>query len=137
MAVLLLLTQRPGAQSLWGVHAAVTQLALPPLRAEESQAIVAAVPGTAQLPVARRQEILAHGAGNPFFLEELAWDAVLFRLAGDHDGAMADGQQALALAAECGESALQVQASYSLGVAYHAIGDFGRAAELLRRNVEA
>jgi tetratricopeptide (TPR) repeat protein len=30
-----------------------------------------------------------------------------------------------------------VQASYILGQAYHAIGDFGRAAELLRRNVEA
>ena len=30
-----------------------------------------------------------------------------------------------------------MQASYSLGQAYYAIGDFGRAAELLRRNVEA
>jgi tetratricopeptide (TPR) repeat protein len=30
-----------------------------------------------------------------------------------------------------------VQASYRLGQAYYAIGDFGRAAELLRRNVEA
>ena len=34
-------------------------------------------------------------------------------------------------------SALQVQASHRLGQAYYAIGDFGRAAELLRRNVEA
>jgi tetratricopeptide (TPR) repeat protein len=32
---------------------------------------------------------------------------------------------------------LQGQASHFLGQAYHAIGDFGRAAELLRRNVEA
>jgi len=30
-----------------------------------------------------------------------------------------------------------MQASYHLGQAYYAIGDFGRAAELLRRNVEA
>ena len=30
-----------------------------------------------------------------------------------------------------------MQASYRLGQAYYAIGDFGRAAELLRRNVEA
>ena len=50
---------------------------------------------------------------------------------------MAAGQQALALAAALGDSALQVQASYRLGQAYYAIGDFGRAAELLRRNVEA
>src|SRR5207253_1742725 len=76
MAVLLLVTYRPGYQPPWGAHAAVTQLALPPLRAEESQAIVAAVPGTAQLPAARRQQLVAHGAGNPFFVEELAWYAV-------------------------------------------------------------
>ncbi len=50
---------------------------------------------------------------------------------------MAAGQQALALAAALGDSALQVQASHRLGQAYYAIGDFGRAAELLRRNVEA
>jgi class 3 adenylate cyclase len=76
MAVLLLVTARPGYQPPWGAHAAVTQLALPPLRAEESQAIVAAVPGTAQLPAAQCQQIVAHGAGNPFFVEELAWYAV-------------------------------------------------------------
>ena len=56
---------------------------------------------------------------------------------GDHDGAIAAGQQALALAAALGDSALQAQASHRLGQAYYAIGDFGRAAELLRRNVEA
>src|SRR5262249_28938507 len=36
-----------------------------------------------------------------------------------------------------GDSALQGQASFTLGQAYHAIGDFGRAAELLRESVEA
>src|SRR5262249_38726274 len=75
-AVLLLVTHRPEYQPPWTAHAAVTQLALPPLRAEESQAIVAAVPGTAQLPTAQCQHIVAHGAGNPFFVEELAWYAV-------------------------------------------------------------
>jgi tetratricopeptide (TPR) repeat protein len=49
---------------------------LPPMRVEESQAIVAAVPGAAQFPVARRQQIVMYGAGNPFFVEELAWYAV-------------------------------------------------------------
>jgi tetratricopeptide (TPR) repeat protein len=75
-AVLLLVTARPGYQPLWGIHARVTQLALPPLGAKESQAIVVSVPGTAQLPAARCQQIVAHGAGNPFFVEELAWHAV-------------------------------------------------------------
>ena len=59
------------------------------------------------------------------------------RLTGDHDGAIAAGQQALALAAALGDSALQAQAAHRLAQAYRSIGDFGRAAELLRRNVEA
>ena len=56
------------------------------------------------------------------------------RITGDNDGAMAVGQQALALADEIGESALQGHASYFLGQVYYTIGDFGRAAELLRRS---
>jgi class 3 adenylate cyclase/tetratricopeptide (TPR) repeat protein len=67
----------------------------------------------------------------------LAGMATVLRQMGDHDGAMAAGQQALELAAEFGDRALQVQASYNLGQAYCAIGDFGRAAELLRGSVEA
>jgi class 3 adenylate cyclase/tetratricopeptide (TPR) repeat protein len=67
----------------------------------------------------------------------LAEMARVLRLTGDLDGAMAAGQQALELAAEFDESALQGEVSLRLGQAYHAIGDFGRAAELLRRNVEA
>ena len=67
----------------------------------------------------------------------LAEMAQVLRTTGDSDGAMAAGQQALALAAALGDSALQVQASFRLGRAYYAIGDFGRAAELLWRNVEA
>jgi tetratricopeptide (TPR) repeat protein len=47
------------------------------------------------------------------------------------------GRQALELAAELGDSALQAQASHRLGQACFRIGDFGRAAELLRWNVEA
>jgi tetratricopeptide (TPR) repeat protein len=63
--------------------------------------------------------------------------SLVLRTTGDHDGAMAASQQALDLAAELGDHALQVQASYDLGRAYEAIGELGRAAELLRRNVEA
>jgi tetratricopeptide (TPR) repeat protein len=55
----------------------------------------------------------------------------------DPDGAITVGQQAFELAVELGESALQSEASLLLGQAYQAIGDLGRAAELLRHNVEA
>jgi class 3 adenylate cyclase/tetratricopeptide (TPR) repeat protein len=67
----------------------------------------------------------------------LAGMAHVLRVTGDHDGAMAAGQQALTLAVALGDSALQMQVSYYLGQAYYVIGDFARAAELLRRNVEA
>jgi class 3 adenylate cyclase/tetratricopeptide (TPR) repeat protein len=67
----------------------------------------------------------------------LARMALVLRTTGDLDGAMTAGEEALVLAVELGESALQGQASLHLGQAYYAIGDFGRAAELLRRNVEA
>jgi tetratricopeptide (TPR) repeat protein len=67
----------------------------------------------------------------------LAWMAGVLRVTGAPDGAITVGRQALKLAAECGESALQEQASLHLGQIYYAIGDFGQAAELLRRNVTA
>ncbi|HLB78021.1 MAG TPA: AAA family ATPase, partial [Candidatus Dormibacteraeota bacterium] len=62
----------------------------------------------------------------------LAGMAMVRRITGDLDGALAVGQQALDLAAALGESALQVEASVALGRAYYALGDFGRSAELLR-----
>jgi class 3 adenylate cyclase/tetratricopeptide (TPR) repeat protein len=56
---------------------------------------------------------------------------------GDPDGAIAVGRQALELAVELGESALQMQAAHFLGEVCYVIGDFGRTVELLRSNVEA
>jgi class 3 adenylate cyclase/tetratricopeptide (TPR) repeat protein len=67
----------------------------------------------------------------------LARMALVLRTTGDAGGAIAAGRQAFELAAELGDSALQVEATHFLGGAYYASGDFGRAAELLRRNVEA
>jgi tetratricopeptide (TPR) repeat protein len=55
-------------------------------------------------------------------------------LTGAPDGAMAAGQQALAAA--LGDRALQTAACHRLGQVYWSLGDFGRAAELLWRNVE-
>ena len=67
----------------------------------------------------------------------LAQMAHVLWLTGDLDGASAAGQQALELVTTLGESALQEQASYRLGQIYYSSGDFGRAVELWRRNVEA
>ena len=66
----------------------------------------------------------------------LARMAHVIRLTGDTNGAITAGRQALALAAELGESALQMQASLNLAQAYRVLGDFGQAAALLQRNVE-
>jgi tetratricopeptide (TPR) repeat protein len=62
-------------------------------------------------------------------------DALMVRA--DLAGALAVGQQALALATALGDLALQGRASISLGQAYWSIGDYGRAAELFRWNVQA
>jgi class 3 adenylate cyclase/DNA-binding winged helix-turn-helix (wHTH) protein/tetratricopeptide (TPR) repeat protein len=67
----------------------------------------------------------------------LAQMAFGLRVIGALDGARAAGRQALELAAALGDRALQGQAAHRLGQVYYALGDFGRAAELLHRNVEA
>jgi tetratricopeptide (TPR) repeat protein len=63
--------------------------------------------------------------------------AEVLRLTEDYEGAMAAARQALALAAALGDSALQGQASSHLGQVYYALGDFGRATELLWQSMEA
>jgi tetratricopeptide (TPR) repeat protein len=55
---------------------------------------------------------------------------------GDHDSAVAAGQQALAVAETRGDVALRVMAQQFLGVAYYALGDHRRALGVLRSNVE-
>jgi tetratricopeptide (TPR) repeat protein len=67
----------------------------------------------------------------------LAHMALVLAITGAPDGAMVASRQALDLAVALGDRALQAQASHTLGQASYFIGDFGRAAELLRRNVEA
>jgi tetratricopeptide (TPR) repeat protein len=58
-------------------------------------------------------------------------------IVGDGEGALEAGQDALELAARLGDPALHVHASYRLGQAYVSIGDYRRAAEVLRGNVAA
>src|SRR5262249_179100 len=66
----------------------------------------------------------------------LAGMALARSLTGDPDGAMAASRQALDLAVAHGDRALQGEASHQLALRYGAIGEFGRAVELLRCNVE-
>jgi tetratricopeptide (TPR) repeat protein len=56
---------------------------------------------------------------------------------GEYDGALAAGQQALALATARGDRALQGQAYSELGQAAYATGDFAQAAERLRQSLAA
>jgi tetratricopeptide (TPR) repeat protein len=61
----------------------------------------------------------------------------LLRMMADHPGAIAIGQQALAIAADLGDRAMQVAAAHRLAQPYFAIGAFGQAAALLRQNLAA
>ena len=80
-------------------------------------------------------ETLARGLDDRIRLGRvLALRARVLRQMGDNDGALAAGHQARELAAALGHQALQVHASYYLGQAYDALGDFDRAAALQRRN---
>jgi tetratricopeptide (TPR) repeat protein len=63
--------------------------------------------------------------------------AHVLAITGAPDGAIVASQQALELAAGLSDGAWQVEAAHRLGQTYYDIGDFGRAADLLRRNVEA
>jgi predicted ATPase len=90
------------------------------------------------LALLREAEALARARDNSARLARtLALLAHVLRHRGDLAGALTAGQQALALATTLGDLVLQVAASQHLGTAYYAIGDFERAAELFRQNVEA
>jgi transcriptional regulator with AAA-type ATPase domain/tetratricopeptide (TPR) repeat protein len=54
---------------------------------------------------------------------------------GDPDRALDSGRRALAIAATLGDFALQVESTVRLGLVYHALGDFRRAMDSLRRAV--
>jgi class 3 adenylate cyclase/predicted ATPase len=73
VAMLPLVTYRPGYRPPWIDKSYVTQLALLRLTSGEGQQIVNAVLHPRQIPDALGQEILAKADGNPLFLEELAW----------------------------------------------------------------
>src|SRR5262245_20496246 len=56
---------------------------------------------------------------------------------GDNDRAVEYGERAFALIATLGDFSLQVELHFRLGQIYHAIGEYRRAMDVLRLNVEA
>jgi class 3 adenylate cyclase/DNA-binding winged helix-turn-helix (wHTH) protein/tetratricopeptide (TPR) repeat protein len=73
LPLMLLVTFRPGYRPPWMDKSYATQLTLPQLAHADSQRVVQAVLPAMQLPEHLLQDILAKAAGNPLFLEELAW----------------------------------------------------------------
>ena len=71
--ILLVTTYRPGYGPPWLDKSYATQLALPRLRPQDSRAVVQSVLPSAPDSGSWEQAILETAAGNPFFLEELAW----------------------------------------------------------------
>jgi tetratricopeptide (TPR) repeat protein len=60
-----------------------------------------------------------------------------FRLTGHSEQALACRERALAFATALGDFPLQVLANQRLGHAYHAVGEYHRAVELLKQNIVA
>jgi tetratricopeptide (TPR) repeat protein len=85
----------------------------------------------------REAEAIAQAQGDRHWLGLVsAFMTDYFRLTGDNESAIACGERALAFATELGDFSLQVLAHQLLGHACHAVGDYRRAIQLLKRNVE-
>ncbi|MGH8063940.1 MAG: ATP-binding protein, partial [Candidatus Entotheonellia bacterium] len=84
----------------------------------------------------REAEVLAQALGDQ---HRLGWVAAYmtnqFWTTGDPQRAVEVGQRALALAKTLGDTALQVVTHLFLGRAYHALGDYPQAIDLLRQNL--
>jgi tetratricopeptide (TPR) repeat protein len=79
-------------------------------------------------------EVLAERLGDNQRLGRIAnYLCIAFSNMGEHDRAIAAGQQALALATASGAFDIQVVAQTYLGLAYTAVGDFRRALDFSRR----
>jgi class 3 adenylate cyclase/tetratricopeptide (TPR) repeat protein len=86
----------------------------------------------------REAEVLAEAQGDRRRLGLVrAFLTDSFRLTGNNEQAIACGEQALAFATDLGDFPLQVLANLFLGHACHAVGDYRRGVQLLRRNVES
>lgn len=84
----------------------------------------------ALLPLGERGRIFDH-------LQTWAYLTEHFRQTGDLTRAVDSGEQALALATELEDFALQIMATCFLGIAYSALGEYQRAADAFSSNVAA
>ena len=83
-------------------------------------------------------ETLAQALGDQHRLGWVsAFMALYFSLIGDQDRAIVCGQRALTMATAHDDTALHDEASTYLAQAYHALGDYRRALDLLRTSVAA
>jgi tetratricopeptide (TPR) repeat protein len=60
-----------------------------------------------------------------------------FWVTGDQDRAIESGQRALAIATARADVMLQIETDFYLGQAHHALGDYRRAMDILRRTLNA
>jgi tetratricopeptide (TPR) repeat protein len=100
---------------------------------------------TALLPFAEFERILEHLAEAETLAQRVgdqlalgwvsAYRDIYFWVVGDNERALEAGHRACAIADTLGDSSLRVVASSYLGAVYFAIGEFGRACELLQVTV--
>jgi predicted ATPase len=85
----------------------------------------------------RQAEPLAEALGDPRRLGLLAgYMSSCLLFLGDPEGSLAPAQRALAIATALGDIGLQVAAHASLGNGYERLGDYRRAVEVFRKQVE-
>jgi len=83
-------------------------------------------------------EALAKTLDDPQRLARVsAYLSTAFFVVGDNTRAIETGERALAITATLGDFWLQIEMNFRLGQVYHAIGEYRRAMDLLRRNVES
>ena len=90
------------------------------------------------LDLMREAEPLATRLGDLPRLGQVLADlcARLRNVVGEHAQAIDAGRRALAIAAQCGDRALESAAQYRTGQAYFALGDYRRALDLLSQSAE-
>jgi class 3 adenylate cyclase/tetratricopeptide (TPR) repeat protein len=99
----------------------------------------------ALLPLGEHGKIFDHLRAAQILAEDLhdegrlgracAYLAEYFRLTGELDRAAESGERALTLASALGDFALQLMATFFLGLAYYDLGDYCRAVDCFSRNV--
>jgi class 3 adenylate cyclase/tetratricopeptide (TPR) repeat protein len=86
----------------------------------------------------RAAEPLAERLGDPQRLGRIvSFLCFSFSVMGEHDRAIAAGQQALALATTSGAFDVQINAQIYLSVAYYAAGDYRQALDVFQRTIAA